>query len=161
MKKTVNVRSWMEKYAPLGINLAAEVVYYVITMTVGTFWSFNFFLRYMEDRNSLFEWWDGEQVIMEGAMVRTFEELTENVFVIFGIILIYTIIITVYHYLYHYQGSKMMYLMKRLPDKWEVHKRCLVLPAAAFFITITYMGILRMLYYAVYIFFTPHQCLPL
>ncbi len=31
-------------------------------------------------------------------------------------------------YYSHYQNSQSVYLMRRLPDKWEYHRRCLTLP---------------------------------
>ena len=36
----------------------------------------------------------------------------------------------IYHYSYHFKGSKSIYLMRRLPDRWELHRRCLTLPIA-------------------------------
>lgn len=72
-----------------------------------------------------------------------------------------TLFRTGYYYTYHYQGSKMMYLMKRLPDKWEVHRRCWTLPLAGTALLCVWMLVLRMLYFAIYMVCTPSQCLPL
>lgn len=161
MKNKDKERSWMEQYAPPGIHVAQEVIYWIMTMTVSTFWSMVFILRYIEERNLLYVTRGGKKVLVEDAMMPGFEELAANRFEVFYLVIIYCVIIMVYHYFYHYQGSKMMYLMKRLPNKWEVHIRCCILPIAAIVITILYRNILKMLCYAIYIVFTPSQCLPL
>ncbi len=33
----------------------------------------------------------------------------------------------VQNYQSHYRGSRSIYLMRRLPDRWELHRRCLIL----------------------------------
>lgn len=159
MKENKLEHSWMEKYAPPGVNLAQEVLYWVMTMTISTLWSMNFLLRYFQYRSNLYETRAGKTVLIEGAMMPTFEFLIEDLFEIFVLVFVFCVIVAVYHYFYHYQGSKMMYLMKRLPDKWELHRRCLTLPIAAFIITIFYVLVLRALYYAIYLIFTPQQYL--
>lgn len=162
MTNTDKLRKRLDAYAPPGIYLTAEIRYYIVTMIVGTIWSLFCYLHaYLRERSDLFEWQNKQWVLMKGSVMEPFTELTEEIFTLFGIALIYTVIIAVYHYLYHYQGSKMMYLMRRLPDKWELHRRCLVLPIAGFCITIVYMLLLKALYYVIYLVFTPHQCLPL
>lgn len=152
-------RSWMERYAPPGIPLASEKLYYKIAMVISTLWSMLFLIHYVQALNSLYYMERGRKVWVEDVVMKPFEELTDGAFSIFGVVLIYTIFIAAYHYFYHYQGSKMMYLMKRLPDKWELHRRCLTLPIAAFIITIFYVLVLRALYYAIYLIFTPQQYL--
>lgn len=161
MKRNDNRPSWMEKYAPPGINLAQEVLYWVMTMTVSTFWTMSFLYNYHQHLQSLYETRGSKRILVEGAMMPTFEALTENLFEIFFLVVAYCVIIAAYHYFYHYQGSKMMYLMKRLPNKWEVHIRCLILPVSACGIAMIYMVLLKAIYYAIYLFCTPSKCLPL
>ena len=161
MKRNNSDKSWMERYAPLGINLAQEVLYWVMTMTISTVWSMQFLLRYWNVYEKLFEWRGQKRVLMEGAMVPLFETLTENLFEVFFLVLIYCVLTAVYHYFYHYQGSKMMYLMKRLPKKLELHIRCWTLPVAGTVIAVVWMLILKFIYYAIYLLCTPNQCLPL
>lgn len=160
--KSKNIEhSWMESYAPPGINLAQEVIYWIMTMTISTFWSMLFIIQYLENRNLLYKTMAGKKVLIEGAMMPTFEDLITGRFEVFYLVIFYCVIIAVYHYFYHYQGSKMMYLMKRLPNKWEVHVRCLSLPICASVIAMIEMLVLKMLYYAIYILCTPSQCLML
>ena len=161
MKRNNSDKSWMERYAPLGINLAQEVLYWVMTMTISTVWSMQFLLSYWNVYEKLFEWRGQKRVLMEGAMVPFFETLTENLFEVFFLVLIYCVLTAVYHYFYHYQGSKMMYLMKRLPKKLELHIRCWTLPVVGTVIAVVWMLILKFIYYSNYLLCTPNQCLPL
>ena len=66
----------------------------------------------------------------------------------------------VYFYFYHYQDSRSIYTMKRLPDRWELWRRCLTLP----FWTVIISGVLVLLltgvYYLIYLKCTPAGCLP-
>lgn len=151
----------LEKYAPPGIQVSTEVGWFYFGMIVATFHSMLFLIQYISARDELYIRTSRGLELIEGAIIRDFGTLTENVFLTFYLVCIVTLLVGVYHYFYHYQGSKMMYLMKRLPDKWEVHKRCWILPIAGFCITVVWMLIVRMLYYAIYIFCTPSQCLPL
>ena len=161
MKGNDNKRSLLETYAPPGIPIMQEVRYWMIGMSICTIWCLQFLLRYWEERSSLYYQVGGRLVLFENAVMPTFWDLTANLFVIFYLVLIYCVMAAGYHYVYHYQGSKMIYLMRRLPNKWELHIRCLVLPIVAGILTVVYRYLLEVLFYAVYIFCTPPQCLPL
>lgn len=161
MKNKNNNRSWLEQYAPPGIPIVQEVRYWGIGMTICTFWCLQFIFRYWEERSSLYYQRAGRLILFEDACMPAFQDLTANLFVIFYFVIIYCVLLAVYHYFYHYQGSKMIYLMRRLPDKWELHIRCLLLPIVAGMIALAYRYMLEMLFYAIYILFTPSQCLPL
>ena len=152
---------WLEKYAPLGIGVKNQVTAYfagVITATVYSMW---FILRYISARNELFENVRGEQKLIEGAVMRDFNMLTQNLFWGFVIMIIVTLFTGVFFYFYHYEGSKMIYLMKRLPDKGELWRRCVTLPIVGTVILVVWMIIVRLLYFVIYVFCTPAQCLPL
>lgn len=154
-------KKWLEKYAPPGIKVSTEIGWYIAGMVFATLHSMLFLIQYISARNELYERKSTGLVLIEGAIIRDFGSLTEGLFLSFQLVCLVTLLVTAYHYFYHYQGSKMMYLMKRLPDKWEVHKRCWTLPIAGFCITIVWMTTLKMIYYAIYLFCTPSQCLPL
>ena len=148
----------LERYAPLGISLSSEIFYYKLIMIISTLWSMQFIVRYLQELNELY-YRERHTIFRDDIQIVSFEHLMNGVFFLFGVAFIYAIIISVYHYFYHYQGSKMMYLMKRLPNKWELHKRCLVLPIVAVAFTIGYIWILRILYYAIYLICTPQRYL--
>ena len=64
-----------------------------------------------------------------------------------------------YHYHYHSQKSKSIYLMKRLPAKNELKKRCLTLPVTGLLITVAMAISLTAIYYICYITITPEAFL--
>ena len=65
----------------------------------------------------------------------------------------------VYFYFYHRQESRSIYLMRRLPDRWELHRRCLTAPLAGivFYAAATFTLIL--ITFAIYMWATPAECL--
>lgn len=59
-----------------------------------------------------------------------------------------------------YQGSKSIYLMRRLPDKWELHRRCLTAPLLCCGIYVVTAVVLFVLCVAAYRFCMPQEYLP-
>lgn len=152
---------WLEKYAPLGIDVRKQAGWWLAGGVFATLHSMLFVLRYIGSRADLYRLKAGKRVLIEGAVITDFETLTEGVFLSFYFVSIVTLLVIIYHYFYHYQGSKMMYLMKRLPEKCELHRRCITLPVTGAVLLMTWMFIVRMLYFSIYILCTPSQCLPL
>lgn len=152
---------WLEKYAPLGIGVDKQVTAFLAGLVVSTLHSMWFLLRYGEARRELYTRTSSGLKLMEGAIIRDFSDLTENVFLTFYVVMIVTFLTVIFFYFYHYEGSKMMYLMKRLPDKWELYRRVITLPVAGTIILLVWMTMLKMLYYSIYVICTPSQCLPL
>ena len=161
MKAGDKLSTRLKNYVPPGVNLIQEIKYYGIAMVISTLWAFTFLFRYFEERERLFVKRLGKLYLREGIMMPSFEILTENLFDVFYLTIIFTFIIVVYHYFYHYQGSKIIYLMKRLPNKRELHIRCWTLPMLGCVITIVFMTILKILFYLIYVLGTPSQCLPM
>lgn len=153
-------RSWLEPYAPLGIELANEVMLFVSGITLAVLYSFVYLVSYIAARNELYEKVADRWILRQGAIMPAFDTLIEGRMIGFGVVMILMLGIIVYHYIYHHMDSKLVYLMKRLPSKWELHKRCLVLPIAGILVTIACMLILWLVYYGIYLLFTPQQCLP-
>lgn len=150
----------MSKYAPLGINLAKEVMFFICGMTAAIFYSLLYILEYLSARNELYEIVNEKKVLMENAQIVSFEALLGNHLLGFVIVMLVMVGICIYHYAYHYMDSKIIYLMKRLPSKWEMHKRCIILPIAGILVAAAVMLVLWGLYYGIYLLFTPQQCLP-
>ncbi len=161
MKEKMYRENWLETYAPPGLDIAKERASWVLCMVASTCWCMRFVGRYWDYRSRLFEIRGSRKILLEGAKMPNFEFLTKDLFEVFGVVLIFCGLVIVYHYYYHYQGSKMMYLMRRLPNKWEVHIRCFTLPVIAGVVSIIYMLLLRLLFYAIYYWCTPIQCLTL
>lgn len=152
---------WLENYTPLGIDAGKQVGWWLAGVVAATLHSMLFLIRYFDRRADLYILKAGKRVLIDGAVMTDFGTLTEGVFLTFYLVSIVTLLVIIYHYFYHYQGSKMMYLMKRLPDKWELHRRCITLPVVGAVLMMVWMLVVHMLYYTIYILCTPSQCLPL
>ena len=64
------------------------------------------------------------------------------------------------HYFYHYQETKSIYTMKRLPKKpLELHKRCLTAPLAGMAATVLLFFLTLAVLYVHYILIVPEQCI--
>lgn len=56
-------------------------------------------------------------------------------------------------------GTRSSYLMRRLPDRWEYPRRCLAIPVLTVLLSLVLLPVLTGLFYAIYVRFTPAQCL--
>ena len=68
-------------------------------------------------------------------------------------------VLAVYNYAKLWQGAKSIYLMGRLPDRWELHRRCLTLPLLMILTALVLMALLLPAYYGLYLLATPETCL--
>ena len=159
MKAREKLLIWMENYAPPGIQLSKEMNYWKLVMAICTCWCLQFPFRYVQELNGLYEIRAGKKYLMDNVFMPGFELISMGLFEVFSIAIAFSVCMLVYHYNYHNQGSRIMYLMRRLPNKWEVHIRCITLPVITVVISVVYMHMLRMIFYAIYILCTPPQCL--
>ncbi|MBR4026579.1 MAG: hypothetical protein IKJ01_03330 [Lachnospiraceae bacterium] len=151
----------LEKYVPPGISVIREVKIMVSGILLAVLYSFSFFFQYMQAKNALYEIYAGNKYLIKNAVICRFGEVSKGCFHGFWIYILCMIGIIIYHYIYHFQGSKLIYFMRRLPNKWEFHKRCLLLPVIAIIIGMITMIVLRFVYYGVYFLCTPYECLPI
>lgn len=152
----------ISRYAPLGMDMEFERKFFKWGILLSGLYSLKFVLAYQEARRHLYDGWDSYGPIGElhsEICISPFFELVDSCFTGYLILAVCMVLFSIYHYLYHYQGSKSIYLMRRLPNGWELHIRCLAVPifgvCACFITTILLIGI----YYLVYILFTPKQCI--
>ncbi len=151
----------LDRYAPMGFPLMQELKIFAWSFGISILYSFGFLLRYLDAREELFEFTlAGKKVLIAGAIMPEMSSLIGNAFYGFFLIPLLAITGIIYHYLFHKQGSKSIYLMKRLPNPWEFPKRCLTFPLLAILLSIIAALILYLLYYCIYLCFTPKACLP-
>ena len=78
----------------------------------------------------------------------------------FWIVALCLVLLPLFHYLWHWQGSKSIYLMRRLPDGWELWRRCLTVPALLAVVFLLTIELLTFLYFLIFLLATPDACLP-
>ncbi len=146
---------------PPGFPFSSELTYFTVGILCATLYSLRFVLDYWNARHALFRQnpLTGEWVLEEGARIAPFSEILGSALTGFLILACGLLVFVVLHYQSHFHGSRSIYLMRRLPDRWELHRRCLVGPVLGILCCVVTAGILLLLYFAVYRFATPQECL--
>ena len=65
------------------------------------------------------------------------------------------------HYSYHTRDSMAVYTMRRLPDPFELHRRCWTLPLLSCLAELLLFAVLTFLCWLLWRFATPAVCLPM
>jgi hypothetical protein len=149
----------LSRHAPQGINIHSEVKYYITGLICAFFYSLLFLIRYGNALSNLYRWKGNERVLLTDAIMDDFVIILDTALMGFVIVALASLILVIYHYVYHHQGSKSIYLMKRLPNRWELHRRCLTLPLMGALLCLLAALILLLAYYGIYIACTPKECL--
>ena len=152
MKKRID---W-DQYVPLGISGTETRNNLIAALAAASLWSLGFLFRFSDAKQELF-FRNGK---LTGLPIAPFREVIGNAWLFFGILALGMVITAGYFYVYHYQDGRSIYTMKRLPNGWELWRRCLTMP----FWTVVVSGILILLltgiYYLIYLKCTPVGCLP-
>ena len=163
MRRKIDVKK-LGKYTPPGIKFSDRFKYTLWYWGIAVGWSCSYLIKYMTARSNLYEYVLSGLVLREGAVMPKFSMLVQegmdSRYGFWGFYWLMVVMIVV-NYLHYYQGSKSIYLMRRLPDKWELHRRNVIMPLVALGIGALTQLALWMLYYGIYLTCTPAQCLPL
>ncbi|MBR2370400.1 MAG: hypothetical protein IKA82_00100 [Clostridia bacterium] len=157
-KRTVS--EYFISISPPGMSLRSEAVFLAVGNIVGFLYSLGFIVRYFQERATLFKYDKAlGYILKEGAKIEPFVELLEDAFVIFLITAVASLSFIIMRYAYFHQGSKSVYLMKRLPDPTLRHKMSIKAPVLYCLLTLGAMLACFLLYLAIYYLFTPTQCM--
>lgn len=154
------MKDWMQAYLPLGCEAERERSWLLWGAIAGFLLNFRFIILYISARNRLFPYVNGRQVFWEGAKIEPFTELLG--FSLWGCLLaaLAMVALAAWHYGLHFRDSKSIYTMRRLPQRWELAKRCLTVPALAAAAYLTEAAVLLAIDFAIYRLATPAQALP-
>ena len=150
----------LEKYYPLGYDYRPEIIITALMCMLLSGWAFLMFRAGLNLalESVTQEYIDGVRIIEETAFykVPTFVSLLGE-FQSFALVFIFAVITAVYRYFYHYQHSKSIYLMKRLPKRSELYKRCLSGSAVISLICLAVMAGLVAVCFMEYISIVPEE----
>ena len=152
MKKRID---W-DRYVPLGISGENTRNNLLTALSAAFLWSTGFLLRYFDAKQDLFD----RNGRWKGFLIEPFWELIGNAWLLVGVLILMMAVTAAGFYAYHYQGSHSIYTMKRLPDRWELWRRCLTMPLWTIILSVILMLALTGVYYLIYLKFTPAVCLP-
>lgn len=154
------INNYLTRYSPPGMDLKLEKRFFIWGMILSVSYSIlYFFTNYSNAYYELYIYVSGKAILNTNANMPDFRSLIGLSFIGFAIVAIMMVGFIIYRYSYYNQGSKSMYLMKRLPQKSELHKRALVVPFIAMLLCLLTVFILLMIFYAVYMLATPKACL--
>lgn len=148
------------KHFPPGMDMETEKLFFGLGMCGAFFYSWTFIWRYFQARAELYLYSEGNYILVENRVMANFAELLGNALIGFVLVALGLVGFAALHYSYFWQGSKSIYLMKRLPNKMELHKRALTLPVLGLIICVATAFLLLVLYYGLYVIATPKQCIP-
>ena len=95
-----------------------------------------------------------------GAMMPPVSEVLDGNRIGFVLVAVLMMAFAINHYRYYRRESMSVYLMKRLPDRWEYHRRNLALPAFSLGVLLVTMVLLELACFLIYLLMTPAGCLP-
>ena len=100
---------------------------------------------------------DANYVLFEYDFLSTllFPLLGVSIFFGFVYVAIAAIILAISYYRSFSQGSEALYLMRRLPDRWELARRCLALPLITIGLCILSILVLTLIFFVIYWAITP------
>ena len=146
---------------PPGISFAAERRWFAAGLVLAALWSLRFVPGYLRALGALYETdrLTGERSLLEGAVMPPFAEVLGSALAGFPVLALAMVFVAVLHYQSHVRGSRSILLMRRLPDRWELHRRCLAAPLLGLLAAAAAALALWLLYFAVYRLATPQECL--
>ena len=151
----------LNRFVPLGIDGVTEGKWILTGLGASAIAALvNFSVRYSDAHAQLYRQGMGMKKLIPGRVIASFPQILLGCDIGFILLCIAMVMLAAYHYTYHSQGSKAIYLMRRLPSRFELHIRCLGLPVAGAVSAMALLGLLTVLFYLIYYFCTPAQCLP-
>jgi len=148
-------------YAPPGMSLWRERAIFWSLLVLAVSYSLRFFstfqrhLQNVQNRLEAYEVWGVEAHVN----MTDLSDLLERKLTLFGVVILFCLIAIASRYRYYHQDSKSIYLMRRLPDRAELHRSCLVQPLLRVALVLVVMAVLLLIFYTVYMNQVPEECL--
>lgn len=151
---------WMARRLPPGADAPKFETSLIVGAAAALLFHLQFILRYLSARSNLYTYYAGDVKRLNGTMMPAFREILGTSLYGCFVAALATIVVAIQLYATYFQGSKSIYTMRRLPDRWEMWRRVLTMPvlAAIGYLLLAYL--LRCLDFTIYMLFTPDQCLP-
>lgn len=148
----------LDELFPVGVEPKRELMWVGIGWGAALLYSAGFFIAFRNAYDNLFYRWGVERSLMPGALMPDFGVLLGRSLVGFLVVALGMIGLAAYHYAYHSQDSKSIYLMRRLPQRWELLRRCAAAPLLCALVSLLLAFLTLLLYYWFYMAFSPEGC---
>ncbi|MBO4628038.1 MAG: hypothetical protein J5645_08685 [Lachnospiraceae bacterium] len=150
----------VDKLFPPGARIVREMFFFgaMVGFVIGG--GLTFFVQYWSDHGELYDVHAGIRVLNPAKEMPPLSSLVSGRLVWFFVLLISSIMVIIIHYASFYRESRSIYLMKRIPNRAELHVRCLTVPLLAIAIGLIIAYVLFLLFVWCYFRYTPEPCLP-
>ena len=138
MKKR-NLKINWEEHTPPGFDWRTERGMFIAALAISCLWSLGFLSRFSDAVHYV-----GDEP------APYFYEVMDKAFLCFPIAIIFMLGSIAMNYAHYHSGSKSIYLMRRLPDPCERHRRCITVPLWSAAITLAAAIALFFIYYGIY-----------
>ena len=156
----------LNRYAPPGRERSQFLSCAWLWAAGAVLWSLRFIGNFIGALDRLYEAPRGmasylsDRVLVPGRTIAPFMAIAEDCMNLFPVVWIFLLLEVAASYLYFRKDSMSIYLMRRLPDKWELHRRCWGRPLIFFLQSLALILCLTAFYFLIYLLFTPAGCLP-
>lgn len=136
----------LEKLAPVGADAQKQLRWTGIALAASALWSLRALFRIVGEMKTL------KAILDQGAsgFVATYPKYLGSAFYGFALVSLVLAGLAVWNYASFRQGVRTDYLMRRLPDRWEYHRRCLTVPLLGIGASVLIALALWVLYRAIY-----------
>ena len=152
---------FLERSFPPGFSYRSEIKPCIIALVAGILINLiRFLTEYSSVRWSLYIRIGTDAILDESRVMPDFAYvLGDRLNILLILAALSLIIASAIHYAYYRTAGKSIYLMRRLPNRFELHRRCLLMPAIYALAFLLAAAALLLIYYAVYMNKTPQACL--
>ena len=156
------MKTKLERLAPPGMDVRRELLIYLgMALLFIACFSLPYFYDLQQALDDLYAWYGyGTKVLIKGSVMESFGSLMRHKFMAFWSYVCLCLGTGAGHYQMFRQESRSIYVMKRLKDPLELHRRCWALPLLAIAFGVVLMLVLTGIYKAVYLAKVPAVCLP-
>ena len=155
------MNSFLKRSYPPGFNYPSELKAVCVTFGASTLISLiGFFNEYSSQRQSLYIRIGTDRFLDESRVMQDFVYvLGDKLHILLILAALALLIASAVHYAYYHNDSKSIYLMRRLPNRFELYKRCLLMPLIYALVFLLAAAALLLICYAAYMGLTPEACL--
>jgi len=153
------MREYFDKHLPPGMNPGDEQRFVKIGLVLSTLLGGLDLIQYFTELSNLYRYREGKRWLDESMTMPDFAEIFVRFPIGFSILAVCMLGFVIYHYVYYYRGSKSIYLMRRLPNRFEIHRRAWTYPLCVILLCVVCVVVLFWLFFGLYLWITPNACL--
>lgn len=153
------MREYFDKNLPPGMNPGEERKFVKIGLVLSALLGGLDLIQYFTELSNLYRYREGKRWLDESMTMPDFAEIFVRFPIGFSILAVCMLGFVVYHYVYYYRESKSIYLMRRLPNRFEIHRRAWTYPLWVILLCVVCTVVLFWLFFGLYLWITPNACL--